>query len=115
MTITNPPSINRTYMTNRSSGIFYKSKDAHEWKELTGWELKKQYRGKVIESPVYVGLTVYYSNFRSDIDQGIKSILDALEGICYVNDNQVYHLNVVKVKVKKGDERCEVIVAPTEL
>ena len=114
MKITNPPRINSMYKTTRT-GQFYKSKEAHEWKEATQWELKTQWKDKTLESPVYVGLTVYYSNVRSDIDQGIKAILDALQGICYVNDNQVISLTVVKKKVKKGEERCEIVVMPYEL
>ena len=114
MTIDLPISINAMYKTTKQGG-FYKATAAKNWIDMAGWDIKKQNRNKCITSPVYVGITMYVSRDR-DVDSGIKPLLDLLQTQrVYENDSQVVHLNVRKVRVKKGDERCELVVEPTDL
>ena len=50
-----------------------------------------------IDGAVRLRLELYYDDRRwRDIDNAIKSIQDALEGIAYENDRQIYALEAVK-------------------
>ena len=56
---------------------------------------------------------IQYHTKRPDIDNLTKSVLDALEGVIYERDSQIYLLNVTK---EYGIPRCEVrIVEELEL
>jgi len=45
-----------------------------------------------------------YSSKGSDIDNGLKPLLDCLSKKYGINDNKIYELNVKKEIVKKGQE-----------
>jgi Holliday junction resolvase RusA-like endonuclease len=45
-----------------------------------------------------------YSSKGSDIDNGLKPLLDCLQKKLGINDNKIYELNVKKEIVKKGNE-----------
>lgn len=45
-----------------------------------------------------------YSSRASDIDNGLKPLLDCLQKKYSINDNRIYELNVKKEIVKKGNE-----------
>lgn len=45
-----------------------------------------------------------YSSTASDIDNGLKPLLDCLQKKYKINDNRIYELNVKKEIVKKGQE-----------
>lgn len=63
------------------------------------------------DSQVAFEITVGLSNRGADIDNIIKPLLDTYQGIFEeFNDNKVYHLDVTKTIVKKGEEFIEVTV-----
>lgn len=45
-----------------------------------------------LEGPVELRLCVHFANARSDLSNRIKVLEDALQGIAYVNDRQVWRL-----------------------
>lgn len=54
-----------------------------------------------------------YTKGRFDIDNVAKSILDGMNGICYLDDEQVNLLIVAKEKVEnEQNERAEIEVMP---
>lgn len=91
---TMPPALNQTYKRGRSS--FYKSEDARVDQEAIQWEARAQYRGKPLIGPVRVDFAFYWPSGRRDWDSGLKSLCDALEGICYENDSQITEGHVYK-------------------
>ena len=63
------------------------------------------------DSQVAFEIIVGLSNRGADIDNIIKPLLDTYQGIFEgFNDNKVYHLDVTKTIVKKGEEFIEVTV-----
>lgn len=58
--------------------------------------------------PVFVALDIY-TRRKMDLDNVAKSILDGLNGIAYVDDDQVVELLVRKHRVKAAtEERVEI-------
>ena len=47
--------------------------------------------------PIKCEIIIYYSGRNPDLDNYAKAILDAMEGIVYDNDSQIYELVLIKV------------------
>lgn len=56
-------------------------------------------------------VTCYGAHPRSDWDNLGKTVSDALNGIVWVDDSQVDHATVQKIRCNKGEERTEITVA----
>jgi len=66
-------------------------------------------------SQVAFEITVGLSNRGADIDNILKPLLDTYQGIFEsFNDNKVYHLDVTKTIVKKGEEFIDVTIKEYE-
>lgn len=102
-----PPALNATYKRGKSS--FYKSSAAKDAQEAMAWEAKAQWKGKSLVGPISLEIDFYWANRRRDIDSGLKSLLDALSGVCYADDRQIEELVVHKYQ-DKVKPRCEVVV-----
>ena len=61
-------------------------------KDAATWLLAQ--RTEVLAGPVSVRIVVYFPNRRGDMDNRIKPILDVLQGVAFMNDSQVEHLEV---------------------
>ena len=57
-----------------------------------------------------VDITFGYSSIQSDIDNGLKPLLDVLQKKYGINDNKIYRLNVKKEITKKGDEFINIAI-----
>ena len=73
-----------------ASGCAFTSKKFKDFEELIKWTSKRQYS----EPPLEVDLNVsMYFEFKTKVHCDMfnlpKSIADALQGICYVNDRQI--------------------------
>lgn len=87
--------MNSAYRTGR--GGIYLSNDAREWKELVAWTAKNQWKGEPLKTSVVLSIRFFFGSKRKrDLDNGIKNMADSLQGICYLNDNQIYELRAVK-------------------
>jgi len=71
-----------------------------EWKDKIAMEAIALYSDPVDdESKFIVEVTHYYKGTSPDVDNFHKPIQDALQGIVYKNDNQVYDGNPVKHQI----------------
>lgn len=68
------------------------------------------YAGDVLACPVAVTIDLHlYGKRRIDVDNCAKSILDGMNGIVYIDDNQVVDLRVRKLREKnRKRERVEI-------
>lgn len=64
-----------------------------------------------ISGPVAVFLDVYRPRKRGDLDNILKATLDSLNGIAYVDDDQVQEIHAVRYDDKRAP-RVEVSVVP---
>lgn len=48
----------------------------------------------LIEGPVHVNIEIWYASMRPDLDESV--VLDAMQGLIYVNDRQVWSKYVVR-------------------
>ena len=56
------------------------------------------------QSPYSINIVLGYSSKASDIDNGLKSLLDCLVKKYGFDDREIYQMNVKKEIVKKGSE-----------
>tara|TARA_B100000161_G_scaffold15730_4_gene9578 strand:- start:2832 stop:3164 length:333 start_codon:yes stop_codon:yes gene_type:complete len=64
--------------------------------------------------PLALSLIAGLSNRAADIDNVIKPFVDILQSHYGFNDNRIYNLEVVKVKVPKGEEYISFSLSPME-
>lgn len=82
-----------------------------EYKEKIQWVLKDEMiksKWYKITSNIYLIVRLYNPNKLADIDNLIKMILDACQGICFNNDRQVRELNVKIIHDKGEKDRTEI-------
>lgn len=109
-----PQSVNRMYQ--RSGRKVRKSDTAKAYQYLLGYAFNLspvQMIGGLIEMSV----TWYFKTMRSDIDNRVKLLMDALEGHAYKNDNQIVRLCINKrlLMPDETDAYCIVEVKPSAL
>jgi len=63
-------------------------KEAKDWKELAQNKAREVWKGKPVECPVSVTISVFLKRER-DLHGGLKILCDSLEGIVYKNDKQI--------------------------
>lgn len=93
------------------SGGVYSDKQQRAHEELLEWHLrlafKQPYRGGV-----GVGITFFRSNKqRIDLDNMVKAVLDAANGIAFVDDVQVVEL-AARLELDRENPRTVVLVEP---
>ncbi len=106
------PSVNR-YWRHTKQGHHYISQEGREFKEKLQWMAKAK---KVKPTSEAVELHLYWYCKKTcnggDLDNRLKVILDALEGIVYKNDKQVVKIVAKKIMDSKKDlaiiKVCEV-------
>lgn len=116
VTLDYPPSANRFWRVNRSTGKPYRSKEANAYKDST--------RRACVEAglvyPLTEGVSVrlvylHPPGQRIDLDNGIKQVLDALQGFAYVDDKQIVHIEAELVMLpKKNTPYLIVYIEPRE-
>jgi Holliday junction resolvase RusA-like endonuclease len=106
-----PPTTNHLYVQSRSTGVRYMDPRARRAKEGIGWEARQQYRGKPLEGPLAVEVSLFWPDKRNrDIDN-IKALLDACTGILWGDDGQITDLHLMK-GVDREHPRVEMKVWP---
>lgn len=83
-----------------------------EYERLVGLCAAAARSGDVLECPVAVAIDLYlHSKRRIDVDNCAKSILDGMNGVVYLDDNQVVDLRVRKLRESnRKNQRVEVEV-----
>lgn len=69
----------------------------------------KQNGGRLIEGPVKVVVAFYGAHKSADLDNLIKSVLDASQGTIFVNDRQVVELRAAKHDGDKPHTAIEIV------
>ena len=88
-----PVSVNRRYYKN-----FSLTKEYRQFKLDLGWKAKEAMQGQEpLKCPIKCEIIIYYKGRNPDIDNYAKPILDAMEGIVFDNDCQIYELVLAKV------------------
>ena len=83
------------------------------YEEAVGWHARVAVQGcEALECPVAVKIDLHlHGKRRIDVDNCAKSILDGMNGVVYLDDNQVVDLRVRKLREKnKKEQRVEVEV-----
>lgn len=101
-----PPSTNRYWRNFR--GITVISEEAKAYKAGAAESAKAQ-GATVLDCPVSVTVWVYRGRKAGDLDNRLKVVLDALQGICYANDDQIVEIHAYRHD-DKGNARIEVEV-----
>ena len=105
----NPVSVNRLYKPSR--GRIVMSDEARAFKQEVGYLARLQWEGEPFEGALCVTYVFYGS--KMDVDNGVKILTDALNGIAWLDDSQIVesHLYIdrtpidddpyVEVEIKK--------------
>jgi crossover junction endodeoxyribonuclease RusA len=108
--LTMPPSSNR-YWRIGNHGRLYRSDAAEEYMDDCGLLARQQKFGEPIEGNVAISMKFYRARKSGDLDNRIKVLLDALQGIAYADDKQVTELHAYRFDDAKNP-RVEVEIAP---
>ena len=88
-----PPSVNH-YWAARGRRRFL-TKRAREWKRLVADEVRRQFPGhKPFKGRLRVRVLLCVRSRRGDVDNRLKAILDAFNGLVWVDDRQVDFLSI---------------------
>ena len=109
------------------NGIVYEPHTVSIYKHAISIAARKAMRGITIITPVLIGIDIRRNlnatsrNF-GDIDNHIKSVLDAMNGIVYADDRLVISVNAVKIQSRNegidvtintlGAEPCQTTALP---
>jgi Holliday junction resolvase RusA-like endonuclease len=104
------PTINNMYSSSRQGRRFVsgKHKRFKELVYLTFLNFAKKENKKL---PIYpserlvILIEVYFTRKKRDIDNILKPILDALQGVVYTNDNQIDGIGVVRRSEEAKEEK----------
>lgn len=74
--------------------------------QMIGYEFRRQCPGfgEPITHPVSVRLVFHTMSKAKDVDNCMKTALDALQGVIFVNDHQVEHVDATIVRGKGNPE-----------
>jgi Holliday junction resolvase len=107
-TLPYPPSANVYWRTNRH-GHTYVSEEAVAYKREAGYCAILGGCDTPLQGELIVYLDAYRPAKRGDLDNTIKVTLDSLNGIAYLDDQQVVEIHARRFDDKKNP-RMEVIV-----
>ena len=99
-------SINQKYV-----GKYILSNKYREAKQLLKDYATLAMRGTtIISKPQQIKMSVNmrYPRKGTDIDSSLKFVLDALTGVCYEDDSQIFELHVTKEYVKRDQQGCDI-------
>lgn len=101
---TMPPTTNSMYKP--FGGRFHVDVKARDAKEAMAWEARSQYRGAPLEGDLSVEVMLTWPTKRNHDVDNIKSLLDCLKGILWVDDGQITRLLIQK-RYEKGISRVD--------
>ena len=108
-----PPSVNR-YLRFSPKGWAYTTKEAKEYKQGAKLRALTQGMRPIVEGEVCLSIAVYRPQKRGDIDNVLKVLLDALNGVAYTDDKQIGELRIARWD-DAANPRVEVWVTPREV
>lgn len=105
-----PKSTNHIYkMTCRGRfASMYMSKEGKALKEDYQWQIKSQYKGKLLTGVLSIALELHFKTLRkADWDNFNKIVMDACTSIVWVDDSQIRKATVSK-HYDKNNPRIEI-------
>lgn len=108
LTLPLPPSSNNAYINVRRGRVL--SRAGREYKQNAAMLARGQ-GAVVLDGDVALIGTVYLDSRRRDLSNCIKLLEDSLKAVCYHDDRQVAHLDLVR-RFDAGNPRVELTVAP---
>ena len=91
-----PQTTNTVY--RRHGNIIYLSREGKELKRYYTEQAKIQWKTGVIMAKVEIKIDLFFSDQRRrDIDNWHKILLDSLTGIVWLDDSQIFSMNVRKL------------------
>lgn len=103
--LTKPVPVNQKYGV--INGRMLLQKKYRDIKEAIAWEIRSGWKGEPLTEDVALNVIIFFGNNRAnDIDNYLKIILDAAEGILFENDSQITELHVFK-EYDKENPRVE--------
>ena len=91
----------------------WQPKRVTDWEETVGWAAKQAYRGEPTDKRYCVRLTFWRKGKRKvDVGNLTKPVLDAMQGIIYIDDEQVDRLIINR---EYDAENCGVEVVIGEI
>jgi len=94
-----PLSTNQIYRATAKGGrvIYYMTRKGKELKTNYQWQLKTQFRRSPLVVPLTINIRLYFNRKGShDLDNYLKILFDACEGIVFTNDSQIRKMIVEK-------------------
>ncbi len=96
-----------------ANGHFYTPRQTQDAEEGIGWQAKRIVRGRKATGPVAVSVVFYVpQRAKGDVDNLLKTVLDGLNGVAYVDDSQVVRASALIV-LDPANPRIELTI--TEL
>lgn len=93
------------------SGGVYSDKQQRAHEELLEWHLRFVFK-EPLQEGVGVGMTFFRSDrHRIDLDNLVKAVLDAANGIAFVDDAQVVEL-AARLDLDKANPRTVLLIEP---
>lgn len=109
-----PVSKSRARFTKRGSKTFaYTPEKTKAGEERVAWTYRSSVKGVPTDPEVAYRVEAHFFNGtrqRRDIDNMVKLILDGLNGVAWIDDNQVTQIEARKSYVAKADARTEVSI-----
>jgi len=106
---TMPPTTNSMYKP--FGGRFHVDTKARDAKEAMAWEARAQYKGEPWASELIVEVALTWPTRRNHDVDNIKSLLDCLKGILWIDDGQIVDLRITK-KYEKGVQGVKLTMRP---
>lgn len=91
-TLPMPPSANR-YWRRGANGTTYVSDEAQEYKDAVYYQLIRQ---RPVDGDMKITMRIYRARKSGDLDNRIKIVLDALNGIIYHDDKQIVEIHAYR-------------------
>jgi crossover junction endodeoxyribonuclease RusA len=109
-----PASKERPRVTSRKGkSITYTPKKTRVAESAIAWELVSQNSGLTVDGERDFRVDVLFvskSNRRRDIDNMIKLVLDALNGVVYEDDSQVVEIHAIIARGSAEEPRTDIII-----
>ena len=116
-----PTPLNRLYtpilkwFNNKQIASIVLSKESRTVKKQIQMEVLRQKQNKMLEGHILFYMDVNVKKVKSpDIDALLKQLFDALEDLCYKNDNQILDLRVRK-HLNQGEDKITLLVEELDI
>lgn len=110
ITLDMPPSANR-YWRRGLNGNTYVSDEAEDYKAEVHLRCLRA-RIRPLDGPLAITMRVYRARRSGDLDNRIKIVLDALQGIAYTDDKQITEIHAYRFD-DKHEPRVEIEITPS--